>query len=641
MCGIAGILRSDRNAKVKPAALHRMCETMVHRGPDDQGVYVHGHLGLGVRRLSVIDIDNGRQPAHNEDGTIVAVLNGEIYNFGELREKLSSRGHHFHNHSDTEVIPHLYEEYGLDCVQQLRGMFAFAVYDARCDRLLLARDRFGKKPLFYATDENSFYFSSEIKAILAVAPQLADVDADALLQFFCFNYIPDPGTAFKKVRKLPPGHLLEHSRGRVHVRRYWNLPAYGTHDFSSEEDCLQELERQLTEAVRIRLAADVPLGAVLSGGTDSATIVALMSSLCSKPIQTFSVGFAEAQFDERSYARAVAQRFGTEHHEMVVEPHLGEDMERITSMLDEPFADNSILPTYYLSRLCREHVTVVLSGDGGDELFAGYDRYQLKLQPRGLDHFPEWAARVYCWAHNRENPQTRHLTLSEYLNRMCFVPDGGSNRSLFSADFQENIRDCADPMKLFRRHLNQAPGSDRLGQMLYLDTKTYLPGSVLTKVDRMSMASSLEVRAPFLDHVFAEFVVRMPSRWKVQAGQEKYILKKLAERLGVPREVLYRPKQGFTMPMDPLLRDGLQGELPAILLEPRTLERGYFDPRALRTLIEDHISGKEDYSVRLFQLLIFELWHRNFLQPLTGPRNSDNVPLRHSKVSEASAIPVN
>jgi asparagine synthase (glutamine-hydrolysing) len=623
---------------VKPAELHRMCETMVHRGPNDEGFYTLGHVGLGVRRLSVIDLDHGHQPAHNEDEAIVTVLNGEIYNFGQLREELARHGHHFSNRSDTEIIPHLYEEFGLDCVDQLRGMFAFAVYDARRDRLLLARDRFGKKPLYYATDNDAFYFSSEIKAILAVAPHLAEVDVEALMQFFCFNYIPDPGTIFKKIRKLPPGHLLEHSRGLVHVKRYWNLPAYGTHEFSSEEECLQELERQLTEAVSIRLAADVPLGAVLSGGTDSATVVAIMSRLSSKPIQTFSVGFAERDFDERPYARRVAQRFDTEHHEMVVEPSLGEDMERLTGMLDEPFADNSVLPTYYLSRLCREHVTVVLSGDGGDELFAGYDRHQLKLQPRNLDHLPEWAGRLYYAARNHVNPRVAHLTLSGYLNRICFVPDGGRERSLFSAAFQESIRDCADPLNLFRLHMNQAPSSDRLGQLLYLDTKTYLPGSVLAKVDRMSMAASLEVRAPFLDHVFAEMVIRMPSRWKIQAGQEKYILKKLAERLGVPREAVYRPKQGFTMPMGPLLRNGIQGELPAILLEPRTIERGYFDPRALRKLVEDHIAGKEDHSVRLFQLLMFELWHRNFLQPFIGTGSSQSKLFRHLKASEPSVI---
>ena len=378
MCGIAGMIQTQPDGTVSAGAIHRMCQAIVHRGPDEEGVLVRGGVGLGMRRLSIIDLSGGQQPIFNEDKTVWIVFNGEIYNFPELRADLEKRGHRFSTHSDTEVIVHLYEDLGADCVQNLRGMFAFALYDERRSKLLVARDRFGKKPLHYALTGKRFLFGSEIKSLLAVAPELAsNINHQALLEFMYFGYILDPNTAFSQIQKLPAGHLLELERGEIRIRQYWDLPEYGTRQVGSEEECLEELESRLAEAVRIRLISDVPLGALLSGGTDSSTVVGLMARASSKPVKTFSIAFDHDDFNEAHYARLVAQAFGTDHHELVVEPNILETVEKLTSSLEEPFGDSSMLPTYFVSCMARKHVTVALSGDGGDEIFAGYDRYAL------------------------------------------------------------------------------------------------------------------------------------------------------------------------------------------------------------------------------------------------------------------------
>ncbi|MGA9977138.1 MAG: asparagine synthase (glutamine-hydrolyzing), partial [Candidatus Sulfotelmatobacter sp.] len=358
MCGIAGIVSANPGDRLDAETIHRMCQSIVHRGPDDEGLYVKDGTGLGMRRLSIIDVAGGHQPVFNEDKSIWIVFNGEIYNFPELRSELESRGHRFSTHSDTEVIVHLYEEMGAECVQKLRGMFAFALYDQREKRLLLARDRFGKKPLHYALDGGRLYFGSEIKAILAVVPELARVNQEALLQYMYFGYIPDPATAFTPIQKLPPGHLLEFEKGQIRQRKYWDLPQYSTHQPRSEEECLEELEWRLAEAVRMRLISDVPLGALLSGGTDSSTVVALMARASSSPVKTFTIGFKHDDFNESNYARIVAERFGTDHHELILEPNVVETVETLTRSLEEPFGDSSMLPTYYVSCMARQHVTV-------------------------------------------------------------------------------------------------------------------------------------------------------------------------------------------------------------------------------------------------------------------------------------------
>lgn len=627
MCGIAGIVGTERNYVAQPVDVQRMCQTIVHRGPDDEGIYAQGRVGLGMRRLSIIDLSTGHQPIHNEDRRVWVVFNGEIYNFPELRAELEKRGHRFYTNSDTEVIVHLYEESGADCVQKLRGMFAIALWDSRNEKLLLARDRLGKKPLHYALSKGRLLFGSEIKEILAVAPELKEVCQEALLEFFNFGYIQDPRTAFTRIYKLPPGHLLEFSGGQIHLRQYWDLPTYGVYEPRSEQECLEELEHRLAEAVRIRLISDVPLGALLSGGVDSSTVVALMSRAASKPVKTFAIGFRDEDFNEASYARLVAQRFQTDHHELIVEPDFGEALEKLTSVMEEPFADDSMVPTYYVSALTRRHVTVALSGDGGDELFAGYDRYRVHLRRRLFDWVPGWAGR---WYRTKLYPRLpsgmpgrRFLfnvslpSRERYLDSISCFQNGERDRSIFSDEYLAMADRCVSPLAGFRACMENAPAHDRLSQLQHLDIKTYLPSDILTKVDRMSMATSLEMRAPMLDHVFVEYVTQLSPRWKLRLGQPKYILKKLAERLGVPREVLYRPKQGFAVPLVHWMRHELKAGMVGMLLDPRTIQRGYFDSSAVKELVDEHLRGRRDRSTELWLMLVFELWHRNFLESTT------------------------
>jgi asparagine synthase (glutamine-hydrolysing) len=624
MCGIAGIISGERGG-VEAATIHRMCQSIIYRGPDDEGIFLKDGVGLGVRRLSVIDLAGGHQPVFNEDKTICVVYNGEIYNFPELRLELEARGHHFYTHTDTEVIVHLYEELGSDCVQKLRGMFAFAIYDTRNRRLLLARDRLGIKPLHYAFADGRLLFGSEIKSILAVAPELATIDQRALWQYMYFGYIPDPATAFLPIRKLPPGHILEFERGTVSLSKYWDLPEYGTHQPGSEEECLEEMEQRLAEAVRIRLIADVPLGVLLSGGTDSSTIVALMARASSRPVKTFSIGFRHADFNEAPYAKLVAERFSTEHHELILEPNLAETVESLTRSLEEPFGDSSILPSYYISRLARQHVSVALSGDGGDEAFAGYERYRINLQGRNFNWMPEGAGDFYRKHFHPRLPSRvpgRHLAYSislpwteRYLEGISLQPFD-REMALLSDDFRAAALGDADPMSALRRYLDQAPARDPLSRVLYLDTKTYLPGDILTKVDRMSMLASLEVRIPILDHHFLEWATGLPAEWKMRGKKQKYIFARLAERVGVPKEVINRPKQGFALPLRHWMRNELKELIMSVLLDSSSLQRGYVNPQGLRRLLGEHFRGRRDHSPRIWRFLMFELWHRNFLANL-------------------------
>jgi asparagine synthase (glutamine-hydrolysing) len=625
MCGIAGMLKTELGAVVDAPTIHRMCQTIVHRGPDDEGVYVKNGVGLGMRRLSIIDVSGGRQPIHNEDKTVWVVFNGEIYNFRELREELIRGGHRFYTNTDTEVIVHLYEHLGSNFVLKLRGMFAIALYDERQRRLVLARDRLGKKPLHYSFAAGQLLFGSEIKSLLAVAPELAEIDQEALLQYFYFGYILDPATAFRSIRKLPPGFLLELVNGKISVRRYWDLPAYGTAEPKSEDEYLEELENKLDEAVRIRLISDVPLGALLSGGVDSSTVVALMARASSRPVKTFTIGFSREDFNEAEAAREVSERFGTEHHELVVEPKIGETLELLSRSLEEPFADSSILPTFYVSQLTRQHVTVALAGDGGDELFAGYQRYAIEMERGAFDRIPRWAGR---WYRNYVYPRLPSTVAGRrflynislpardrYLDSLAFLPACHRERALFSDEFVDRFCGAGTPLRPFQDTFDNAPANDLLSRLLYLDTKTYLPGDILTKVDRMSMAASLEVRAPILDHHVVEWAARLPKELKFQNGHGKGLLKKLAARVGVPQGVLNRPKQGFALPLVHWMRGELKDDLLPILLEPRTLGRGYFNPKAVRGLLEEHSRGRRDHSAQIWMLLMFELWHRNFLAP--------------------------
>jgi asparagine synthase (glutamine-hydrolysing) len=600
-----------------------------------------------MRRLSIIDIAAGRQPIHNEEGTVWTVFNGEIYNFLELRAELQARGHSFYTHSDTEVIVHLYEEMGADCVNKLRGMFAIALWDATRQSLLLARDRLGKKPLHYALHNGRLLFGSEIKAIFAVAPELQEPDPGSLLQYFYFGYVPDPLTAFRRIQKLPPGHVFELMNGRISLRQYWEVPAYGTFQPKSEEECLELLEAKLAEAVRIRLMSEVPLGALLSGGVDSSIVVALMARESAGAVKTFSIGFAEDKFNESHYARMVAERFGTEHHEMVVDPDIEATIAYLTSMLEEPFGDSSMLPTYYVCRMARQGVTVALSGDGGDEMFAGYDRYEIAVKRNRFDGIPEWMGNLYREHIHHRLPSGflgRNLawnaTLSprdRYLDAISFLPAQGRERSLFSREFLASAASSPDPLEAFCDYYDQAPGApDSLSRLLYLDTKTYLAGDILTKVDRMSMATSLEVRVPLLDHELVEWVASLPIEWKFHGSARKYLLKRLAERLSVPSVLLHRPKQGFQLPLEAWMRGALKEKLLDVLTEPRTLQRGYFRPMAVRTLVDEHVRGRRNRSGVLWKMLILEWWHRNYLENDQKPWAPPRLTFQESSNPSAS-----
>jgi asparagine synthase (glutamine-hydrolysing) len=526
-----------------------------------------------------------------------------------------------------------------------------ALWDRRKEKLLLARDRFGEKPLYYAMDGQRLLFGSEIKAILAVSPELSEIAPQGLLSFFHFGYIPDPDTSFKRIKKLPPGHLLQFSNGQIQIQKYWDLPAYGTYEPESEEQCLGELEHRMAEAVRMRLISDVPLGALLSGGVDSSIVVAMMARFSSRPVKTFSIGFSHEDFNESDHARAVAQEFGTDHHELYVEPNIEETVHLLTGSLEEPFGDSSMVPTYHVCRLARQHVTVALAGDGGDELFAGYDRYGSYLERRGIRPFPFGMGR---WYRKRVHPIipanwrgrrfVYNLSLpprERYLDGISLLATGHREKNIFSKDFLAWADKQPSPYRPFLEFLENGPASDPLSEVQYLDAKTYLPGDILTKVDRMSMANSLEVRAPFLDHPLAEWAAMLSPRWKSRHGELKYVLKKLAERLNIPKKVLYRPKQGFAMPLLHWFRESPAPALLNILLEPRTMWRGYFDESGVRQLLSEHRKQIRDRSWELWHLLIFELWHRNFVEtrPASGstaeflpsmsfgePRSGPNTP---------------
>ena len=651
MCGIAGII-GNRGDNVDADSVHRMCQTIVHRGPDDEGIYAQGPVGLGMRRLSIIDLSSGHQPIHNEDKSVWVVFNGEIYNFPELRSELEGRGHCFYTNSDTEVIVHLYEEMGADCVQKLRGMFAIALYDIRRETLLLARDRLGKKPLHYALHQNRMLFGSEIKTILKVAPELAQPSKQGLLQYFYFGYIADPLTVFQNIHKLPPGHLLVYSGGRADLRQYWQPPFFGSHtDATDEEVLLEVLQQRLQDAVKIRLISDVPLGALLSGGVDSSIVVALMARASDQPVKTFSIGFRNEQFDETKYARMVADRFGTRHEELIVDPDIEQTLEFLSGMLEEPFGDSSMLPTYHVCHMARKYVTVALSGDGGDELFAGYDRYAIAMNRQEVRWMPERLKSLYrshihhrvpSGAFGRNRAWNALLsTRDRYLDDISYLPALHRERSVFSDEFLENTDQFPDPLEPFQKYYDRAPASDVLSRLMYLDLNTYLAGDILTKVDRMSMATSLEVRVPMLDHLFVEWVTSLPVGWKFRNGTRKYLLKKLAERLGIPAEVLHRRKQGFQLPLVDWMRNELKEKFLALLLEPKTLQRGYFRPSSVRGIVNEHLSGRRDRSGILWRMLVLELWHRNFLEakgfakPSFGDEPSNLKPALDTSMSSA------
>ena len=619
MCGIAGLIHADHRP-VDRERVAAMGARLQHRGPDDAGVYVKGAAGLAHQRLSILDLSPaGHQPMANEDGSIWIVFNGEIYNYQELRQSLGP-SHSLRSRTDTEVILHLYEDHGADCVSLLRGMFAFAIWDECTRRLVLARDRLGKKPLFYEVDGQGLAFASELKALL-VGRRRPAIDPVALHHYLTFQYVPAPLTIFQGIRKLPPGHVAIFEGGKVSESAYWSLSYDSKGPSRSDREYLDEFEARLTEAVKLRLVSDVPLGAFLSGGVDSSSVVAVMSRLSSEPVKTFSIGFKERQYNELPYARRVAELFGTDHHEFVVEPSALEILPALVRVYDEPFADSSAIPTYYVSQLSRQFVTVVLNGDGGDELLAGYPRYRVEPVDRWTARHLGTGARerllhaLLPWLPRGAGLRGRLTRLlapfsRTYLGRICyFSPE--EKAALYTEDFHASMGGH-DSKSLLEEWFDEARATELLDRLLGVDSRSYLPDDLLVKVDRASMAHSLEARSPFLDHELVEFAASLPVSLKVRHGEAKYLLK-ATMRGTLPDEILDRPKMGFGVPIDRWFRDDCREFVREILLAPRALQRGYFKAGVIERMLDDHQTGRVDYAYRLYALLMLELWHQEYV----------------------------
>jgi asparagine synthase (glutamine-hydrolysing) len=602
--------------------IEQMCDVITHRGPDDAGYHVEGGLAIGMRRLSIIDVATGHQPISNEDGSVWIVFNGEIYNFAELRATLVARGHSFKTHSDTETIVHLYEEEGERCVERLRGMFGFAIWDRRQNKLFIARDRTGKKPLHYTMTDGAFVFGSEIKSLLQFPGLERNPNLEAISDYLTFGYVPDPATAFQGIHKLPPGHTLTFQDGRVTTRCYWDFNYEGSAQTPEQPESyyVERLRELIDEAVRVRLVSEVPLGAFLSGGVDSSTVVAMMARATEQPVKTFSIGFSEANFDELKYARLTAERYKTDHHEFVVTPDVCRLVEEIVWHHDEPFADASSIPTYVVSKLAREHVTVVLSGDGGDELFGGYERYLIHQGRNGFEQIPRWFRRGVMLPLSRMLPRAvygkqflRNVSLdggARFVDSLSYFGDA-AKRNLLAGSMQKGLNG-RNSSAAFEQIFDIPVSTSQIDRLLYLDSKTYLPGDILTKVDRMSMAHSIEARVPLLDSKLIEFVQTIPASLKLRGKTTKHILKLAMSDL-IPSEIINRPKMGFGVPLKKWLNNELREMLHDTLTDQRARERGLLNPRAVRDLLNEHSRGRRDNSLHLWGLLTLELWHRSFI----------------------------
>jgi asparagine synthase (glutamine-hydrolysing) len=603
-----------------------MCAALEHRGPDSRGLHAEDRVGLGIQRLRVIDLQTGDQPIYNEDRSVVVVLNGEIYNFPELRRRLEQAGHHFATRSDTEVIVHLYEEEGPDCVRALHGMFAFALWDSRLRRLMIARDRVGKKPLFYSHRDGELSFASELTALMQDTAIPRDLDHQALDCYLAYQYVPAPLSAFRAVRKLPPASTLLFQDGSVRIDRYWRLD-YGTKRPNADlREVHEEIREHIRRATRRRMISDVPLGAFLSGGVDSSAVVAAMAEASSEPVKTFSIGFENEAFNELPAARRIAQEFGTEHHEFVVKPDAIEMVPKIVRHYGEPFADSSAIPSFYVAEMTRRHVTVALNGDGGDESFAGYLRYASNLLAHRLERLPRPLRRTMAWTGeripsngnmtstiNRAKRLARSLAqdpASRYARHMSFF-DPFHRELLYTPEYKELIGDSLAP-EVIAGPWREASGSSAIDVMLEVDVETYLPGDLLVKMDIATMAYSLEARSPFLDHELMEFAASLPPELKLQ-GTDKKVALRGALRGWIPDDILDRPKMGFGVPIHDWFRGELRGYVEDVLFDPVARARGYFEERAIRELIDRHVRGQEDTSYRIWALLVHELWHREFV----------------------------
>jgi asparagine synthase (glutamine-hydrolysing) len=610
MCGIAGFI-SNLSPAIGASVLSAMCDKMLHRGPDEVGMQNRGCVYLGMRRLSIIDVAGGQQPIENEDGSLIIVFNGEIYNFQDLRKVLANRGHKFKTNSDTEVILHAYEEYGSACLEQLRGMFAFAIWNANTDTLFIARDRLGKKPLYYTlTSSGSFVFGSELKVLLQHPDVKTEVNANAVVQYLSLGYVPDPHTIYKSIYKLPPAHFLKYADHEVSISEYWDIPVPQYDVTLNDSAILERLQDEIQTAVRLRMISEVPIGAFLSGGIDSATVVAHMARFSNRPIKTFSIGFEEAEWNELPYAKLTAEKYRTDHTEFVVKPDVCSLVEQIARYLDEPFADSSALPSFIVSQLARQHVTVALTGDGGDELFAGYERYGRFMTTIAIDRVPTPLRRLLRVLASRlpHHAPGKHFLDSlalpgykRYLNEIA--PFGELSRALVL----ENPSDIDSlPSTTIERALERWK-TDPLDALQYLDCKSYLAGDILTKMDRMSMANSLEVRSPLLDHRLFEFVASIPSSYKKRNGIAKWMLRTVGEPI-LPSELFSVPKHGFAVPLELWINRDLREMMRDTLLSSACRSRGIIDSRYVEVLLDEHSRRRRDHSTKLWALFMLELW---------------------------------
>jgi asparagine synthase (glutamine-hydrolysing) len=620
VCGIAGTVRNDGRA-ADPALVERMCAALEHRGPDSRGIHAFGPAGLGIQRLRVVDLEGGDQPIYNEDKSVAVVLNGEIYNFRELRRRLEAAGHRFRTDGDTETIVHLYEEEGVDCVRSLDGMFAFALWDEPRRRLLIARDRVGKKPLFYALREGALSFASELRALLQDEEVSREIDEQALDCYLAYGYVPAPLSAFRAVRKLSPATSMVYEGGEVALQRYWQLDYARKHDVGDPRELHAPLLETLRRCVRRRLVADVPLGAFLSGGIDSSAVVAAMAQEMPEPVRTFSIGFDSRRFDELTHAREVSKLFGTEHEELYVRPDAISIAPQIARRHGEPFADSSAIPSFYLAELTRRHVTVALNGDGGDESFAGYTRYAANVLAARFERLPAPLRRLGAGLVSRLSESAEEQSVRNRLRRLggSLDLDGPSRYegyvSLFDRDrrarlyrdeYAAELGGSRIASEAIAEPWREASGRSRLDQLLEVDVRTYLPGDLLAKIDTATMAHSLEARSPFLDPEMMQFAAAIPAEMKLRGMQKKVVLRD-ALRAWLPDSILDRPKQGFSVPLADWLRGDLREYSREVLLDPSSLSRERFRPGAVRELLDGHLSG-EDHSHRIWALLMLEQW---------------------------------
>ena len=630
MCGIAGWANLENNSSqnTSEAVLHSMCERMKHRGPDSEGLWLDESVALGMRRLSIIDLHTGEQPVYNEDKSIVVVMNGELYNFREVRSELEKRGHKFETQTDTEILPHLYEEYGEAMLERINGMFTFALWDKNKKKLLIARDRFGEKPLYYGVFDGKLIFASEPKVLLEHPAVKAEINTDALRQYLSFDYVPAPASIYKNIYKLPAAHFLTLENGEMKTRRYWNLTFHKNGNTPTIEKAATDLRELLADAVRMRLVSDVPLGILLSGGVDSSTVAAFATQFSTEKVKTFSIGFEEDSFDESKFARQVATHLGTEHYEDKLSVEKAADLiSEIGAWLDEPMSDGSLIPTFLLSRFVRKYVTVALGGDGGDEIFAGYPMYYGHKMARVYDSIPRFLRSGLIEPIVNHLPvSTKNLSFDYKAKRFVAASKYDAvtrhhswfgsfsidaQKDLLSKDVLANTSD--DIYRGAKDLLKITDAETEIERMQFLDMNFYMAEDILTKVDRASMAVSLEVRAPFLDPRVAQFAAQLPLEYKLKGSIGKYILKKAVEPL-LPKNILQRPKKGFGVPIAEWLKNRLNPLMHDLLAPERLKNHGLFDEKYVQKLIKEHETDAASHHKQLWTLLVFQLWFNNFLE---------------------------